>query len=175
MCQFLLYPICRDFSSLEFVDQEKLLSQNTPLFVQFFLGHNLLVESRHKSTRDTNVEEKSKKKKVWTSHFAQKLNLEWFNSMTHLYVNGTDFDVYGKLILKLKGLPEFINFEQMAILAYILALNPSNLEGSRLKYFDDLFNKYIRSCDNCLTLPVFIHTLTSMANFSSDNFNCVKK
>lgn len=114
------------------------------------------------------MEEQSKKKRVWMSNFAQKLFLERFNSTTKLFVTGTDLDEYGKLILKLRGLPEVVTCEQMAILSYVLLLHSGDF---RLKHLDEMFNDYIRSCDDCLTMPNFISTLTSMANFSADNID----
>lgn len=117
------------------------------------------------------MEEQTKKKKIWMTNFAQRLFLERFNSTTNLFLTETDLDEYGKQILKLKGLPELVTCKQMAVLTYILLFHPGDI---RFKNLDELFNTYIRTCNDCLTLPNLITTLTSMANFFTDNFNRTK-
>lgn len=155
----------REFNHLDVVNQEKLLVQNTTLFVQLFLGQNFLVESGH-IPKDTKFEDQPKKK-VWMSSFAQKLFLDRFNSKTGLFVNGTDLDTYGRLILKLKGLHEASSYEQKAILAYILLFYPHN--SNNFKYLEEMFDNSIETCDDNLTLSALIATLTRMANFCTDN------
>jgi len=157
-------------------DQEKLLSKNTPLFVQFYLGQNLLVESRHRKKEDVDNEEESnwKKKKVWMNNFAQRVVLERFNSMTNLFASGSDLDDYGKMISQLKGLAELVTPEQMAILTYTLVFNSSQSDDFVMKHLDEIFDKFVRNCDDCLTRSNLCTILKSMADFFTDNLDCMK-
>ncbi len=145
--------------------QEKLLGQNTSLFVQLFLGQNFLVDSGH-IPKDIKFEDQPKKK-VWMSNFSQKVFLDRFNSMTGLFAVGTDLDPYGRFILKLKGLQDATSCEQTALLAYILLFYPNNTNC--LEDLEEMFNNSIRTCDDSLTLSNLIATLTSMVNFCTDN------
>jgi hypothetical protein len=131
------------------------------------MGHHFLVESQH-TPSDCKVDEHPKKK-VWISNFSQKLFLERFNSCTNLFSPGADLDEYGRLILKLKALPELPLYEQKAIMAYTLLFHRKDSDGSLIT--DDLFNNYIRSCDDCLNLRSLINILTAMVQFCDDNID----
>lgn len=155
---------CSEFQLLDVRSQQELLNERSPLFVQMLLGLNFLVESRHISN-DKKSEEQPKKR-VWISNFAQTAFLDRLNAFTGLFTMGSDLDAYGRLILKLKGLPQILNCEQKSIFAYILLFNGLKKDNS----VENLYNS-LRTCEDCLTLTNLISTLNSMANFCSDNIN----
>jgi len=78
---------------------------------------------------------------------------------------GSDLDIYGRLVQKLKALPEISSLKKNAILAYILLFYPLTNDSS----LEDLYNNSIKTCDNCLSLTTLISTLTSMDDFCTEN------
>jgi len=152
-----------NFSDFDASDREKALYKSTPLYVQLFLGQNFLLESstilKHKKC------EQQSKNQIWKANFAQKRFLDRFSSATGLFLPGSDLDIYGRLVQKLKALPEISSLKKNAILAYILLFYPLTNDSS----LEDLYNNSIKTCDNCLSLTTLISTLTSMDDFCTEN------
>jgi len=134
------------------------------------MGYHLLVEQKH-SAKDSKTEENQKKKK-WVSTFMQNEFLEKFNSLTNLFKQGADLDEYGRLITKLKGLPELTSVEQKAVLAYTILFDhdESMFEASNLD-LTKLFDNLIRTCEDCLNLSELSSILMGMANFCACNID----
>ncbi len=101
------------------------------------------------------------------SNFAQKLFLDRLNSVSGLFVDESDLDYYGRLILKLKGLIEASHYEQNALLAYILLFY--SYDTKRSKDLEKMFSSVFKTRGNELTLTNLVATLTKMACFCRDN------
>lgn len=168
---FKAFALCqRDFTNLETRDQRKLLCRNTPLFIQLYMGYHLLYQSRH-LPKDSKMGEKPVKK-LWMNSFLQNLYLERFNSITTLFSPGADLDHYGRLITKLKGLPELETCKQLAVLSYIILFDhDENMNLSFSIEMGKLYDTCIKTCDECIPLPTLTNILLSMANFCAYNID----
>jgi len=144
----------------------QLLSRNTPLFVQLFMGCYLLAQGSH-------IPFKSKMepclgKKVWMNNFFQNLHLEKFNSITNLFNPNSDLDMYARLINKLKGLPVLTSAEQKAALTFVILFD-GHKDTKMTEQNDTLYTNCIRTCENCLDLKSLSTTLVDMSDYCSRN------
>lgn len=173
---FSIQPVSNQFNSIFFyfsefyemnhVDQQKLLARNTPLFIQLYMGQFLLVEQRHSPI----MADGQAKKNNCIVNLNQRRFLERFNAVTDLFVAEANLDNYGYFISKLRDLPELTGFQQKAIVAYTILFNSDDKMAKRRSHkLNSIFNSYIRTCENCLSLSSLISNLNDMAQFCEKN------
>jgi len=142
------------------LDQQKLLAENTPLFIQLYMGQFLLVSPRHIPTSSDDQLSRN----VLTNDFNQRLFLERFNVVTDLFLPGANLIAYSQCISKLRGLPEISNFKQKAVLAFAVLFFSDAIKG---RHVECMYETYVRSCENCISLSNLASNLTEMATLSS--------
>jgi len=151
------------FCNMTPFDQEKLLAEKTKLFIELSMGQFLLVVPRHIPTgRDDQMSENDSK---------QMLFLERYNATMELFLPGKNLTHYSNCIAKLRGLPELGNFQQKAVLAFAVLFftNDKNSAVYSLNV-ESMYDSYVRSCENCISLSNLTSNLTEMAALSSKIF-----
>jgi hypothetical protein len=107
-------------------------------------------------------------KKVWMNNFLQNLHLQKFNEITNLFCPTADLDNYARLINKLKGLPVCTSTEQKAVLTFVVLFDS---DGDTKNGYDDLYQSYIKTCEDCLDFSDLSKTLVEMTAFCSENIS----
>lgn len=127
------------------------LETSASLYVQLCMARYLMV-NKVQEKQDA----KQFTKKSWMTSFMQKQFLEEFSKKTNIFKPSADLDLYAKLIVKLKGLPELSSSTKFAVIAFSL-MDP------------DVVRQQFRSAEEFRDLASLVEVLKSMAFFFSEN------
>ena len=184
------FLFCSQFSQLSREFQAQLLEQNSPLFIQFYLGCYLAMTSSSEQISflsSTSTFDQSRNSNSAESSFllSNPIDFHLFNSMTKLFKIGANVNYYNQLIYNLQGLQmspssSIINVEEkFSVLAYIILFNfqcptsSSNVEPIESIVLNRklLFDNFIER-DPTFGLCDFLSTLSSMSTFFDLNVVC---
>ncbi len=102
------------------------------------------------------------------NNFLQNLHLQKFNDITNLFCPTADLDNYARLINRLKGLPVLTSMEQKGVITFIILFDS---DEDTNKHYSDLYQSYIKSCEDCLDPSDLSKILVEMAAFCSQNIS----
>jgi hypothetical protein len=155
-----LFCVFRIFESESKHEALEALETTTPLYVQLCMARYLMVNKVHEMQ-----DAKQFTKKSWMTSFMQKQFLEEFFKKTNIFRPTADLDLYAKLIVKLKGLPELSSLAKFAVIAYSLIDSAMVFQPEVV----EMYNKQFRSTEEFLDHASLVGVLKSMALFFSEN------